>query len=170
MAMRRRAVKLVLFALVGIGVWTAWPRAFIIGEPAAAPTKPVRWMGVASCAASACHHANDPRGTKGSEYSTWAAHDKHAQAYQVLYNDRSRTMIRNLFPNDDKREAHHEPLCLKCHATGDGEPKATGPRFQLTDGVGCESCHGPAENWLAKHYQTKYKADLAELGMWPTKN
>ena len=28
-----------------------------------------------------------------------------------------------------------------------------GPRFHTTDGVGCESCHGPAAGWLASHYE-----------------
>jgi hypothetical protein len=40
-------------------------------------------------------------------------------------------------------------MCLGCHAT----PGASrGPRFQVSDGVGCESCHGPASGWLSSHY------------------
>ena len=27
-----------------------------------------------------------------------------------------------------------------------------GPRFQISDGVGCEACHGGAGGWLASHY------------------
>jgi hypothetical protein len=41
--------------------------------------------------------------------------------------------------------------CLGCHATY--VPTAQrGARFQLSDGVGCESCHGAAEGWLSSHY------------------
>jgi hypothetical protein len=29
-----------------------------------------------------------------------------------------------------------------------------GAKFQLDDGVGCESCHGGSEKWLATHYQS----------------
>ena len=41
------------------------------------------------------------------------------------------------------------PMCLGCHATPAG-PR--GVRFQTSDGVGCESCHGPASGWLSTHY------------------
>ena len=27
-----------------------------------------------------------------------------------------------------------------------------GPRFQTSDGVGCETCHGAASGWIASHY------------------
>ena len=175
--MRRLVVKLVLIALAALAVWTAWPRADVAGEPASLPEAQLaqmdtpRYMGVATCASSACHHDNGPRGAKRSEYSTWAGHDKHAQAYQVLYNDRSKAMARNLF---GREEAYKETLCLKCHAMGDGEPVAKGPLFSLIDGVGCESCHGPAEKWLSKHYQADFKSksisEKAALGLKPTKD
>lgn len=42
-------------------------------------------------------------------------------------------------------------MCLGCHATP-AAPGARGARFQLSDGVGCESCHGAASGWLASHY------------------
>jgi Cytochrome c554 and c-prime len=176
--MWRLDVKLVLVAALGASVWAAWPRGEAVAEPPArlpdelaAPAELPAWMGVATCASMACHHANESRGKKGSEYSTWAGFDKHAQAYQVLFNDRSRAMVRNLYGDSkDVKPAQEQTLCLKCHATGEGDVKAKGPRFQLTDGVGCESCHGPAEKWLGKHYQTQYKSNPAELGMWPTKN
>src|SRR5262249_1091687 len=50
----------------------------------------------------------------------------------------------------------------------------TGQRFSLADGVGCESCHGPAERWLTVHYQAGFKeksaADKASYGLLPTKD
>jgi len=46
-------------------------------------------------------------------------------------------------------EASRAPMCLGCHAT---PPGPRGPRFQLSDGVGCESCHGAASGWLSSHY------------------
>jgi hypothetical protein len=39
--------------------------------------------------------------------------------------------------------------CLSCHSTPAGQ---RGPRFQVSDGVGCEACHGPASGWIASHY------------------
>ena len=41
-------------------------------------------------------------------------------------------------------------MCLGCHA--DPGRAARGARFQTSDGVGCESCHGAAVGWLASHY------------------
>jgi hypothetical protein len=64
-------------------------------------------------------------------------------------------------------------LCLKCHAM-DAEPSARGSRFSIQDGVGCESCHGPAENWLTRHYQAGWSqlsaAEKGRFGMRPTKD
>jgi len=46
-----------------------------------------------------------------------------------------------------------EPACLGCHATFVSAAER-GPRFQSSDGIGCESCHGPAGGWIATHYTT----------------
>jgi hypothetical protein len=176
--MRQVGVKLLLLALAAAAVWAAWPRTRA-GEaaPSAPEAQPApACMGVATCASSACHHGNEGKGRKGSEYSTWAGHDKHAQAYQVLYNDRSRAMVRNLYGDGEGvKPATEQPLCLKCHATGDGDLKGQGPRFAPADGVGCESCHGPAEKYLAVHYRDGFRDKSAkekydEYGLWPTKN
>jgi hypothetical protein len=42
----------------------------------------------------------------------------------------------------------------------------------LLDGVGCESCHGPAEKWRAEHYSPSWKerADKESLGFRDTKD
>jgi hypothetical protein len=113
---------------------------------AAAPAAAPKVLGVASCAAMACHHANGTLGSKGSEYSTWVAIDPHARAYRTLFNDRSVRMQELL---DPRIKAHENALCLKCHAI---EASAGVPRAFRGDGVGCESCHGPAEHWKATHY------------------
>lgn len=42
-------------------------------------------------------------------------------------------------------------MCLGCHA--DPAPAALrGARFEVSDGVGCEACHGGSERWLSAHY------------------
>src|SRR4051812_33503911 len=153
-AMRRLVGRFLLAAAVAGGAWLAWPRPPLVGTSEAAQDSPageagardLRWMGVASCASSACHHQNGPRGSKRSEYTTWAGYDRHARAFQVLYEERSERMVQNLY-GAGARPATETTLCLKCHATGDGDtrPARVGPRFYLGDGVGCESCHGPAE-------------------------
>lgn len=181
--MFRLGVKLVLCAACAAAVWAVWPHTQATGEAAAAPAEALAapketlgWMGVASCAAMACHNANGPRGSKRSEYSTWAAHDKHAQAFAVLYTKRSSEMVGNLYGSGEGvKPAHEQTLCLKCHASGDGDPQPKGPRFQLSDGVGCESCHGPAEHYLSEHYRDSFTALSADekwhkYGLRKTKN
>src|SRR5438477_48 len=53
-------------------------------------------QGVASCASAACHHGNGPKGAWRSEYTTWISYDPHANAYEVLYDEKSVQIIHNL--------------------------------------------------------------------------
>src|SRR6516225_463627 len=118
---------LVVTALAGLAC-LAWPRSRVAGEPAApaepaaatpagnswdhgwsaAADKEATWMGVASCASSSCHHWNGPKGSLRSEYDTWAGYDKHARAFQVLFNERSQRIARNLYGEGAK--ATEQPL------------------------------------------------------------
>src|SRR5207247_703944 len=66
-------------------------------------------------------------------------------------------------------------LCLKCHATNDGNLASTGERFALADGVGCEACHGPSQKYLTVHYLSGFKEQSPEeketrYGLKNTKN
>ena len=108
-------------------------------------------VGVSSCTSTACHNRQTPGTTCGNEYAIWADCDPHARAYQALFNDRSRRMVRNLY-GPDALPAEKTALCLKCHATTEPATPAVDCRY-LGDGVGCESCHGPAKKWLTLHYQ-----------------
>jgi hypothetical protein len=81
-----------------------------------------------------------------NEYSTWVVKDKHAHAFAALTKPVATRMARIL--KIDKPEA--APKCLACHALS--VPEADRARtFDSTDGVSCESCHGPASNWLGPH-------------------
>ncbi len=102
----------------------------------------LQWLGTASCATSGCHHDNGPRGCRGSEYTTWITWDPHARAYAVLYDPLSRDIVTRLYGSQEK-PASEQQLCLSCHASSPPE-KERGPRFSVIDGIGCESCHGPA--------------------------
>jgi hypothetical protein len=124
---------------------------------------------VASCASAACHHGNGPPGSKGSEYTTWAARDPHARAYSVLFDERSREVVRTLKGLKEVRPEKEE-LCLSCHVLQDFRFKQTprGERFALGDGVGCEACHGPAQKWLGTHYLNTWRGKGE--GFVPTKD
>lgn len=81
-----------------------------------------------------------------NEYTTWYRNGAHAQAWKVLTKKESKIIGKHL----GIKSPESDPLCLKCHATY--IPKsAQGPRYRLSDGVGCESCHGAAEKYLKPH-------------------
>ena len=125
-------------------------------------------LGVATCAASQCHGSAIPRDATGilqNEYLTWTQADPHSKAYEVLSNEQSQRIAARLGIGN-AREATE---CLNCHA--DNVPVARrGEKFQLADGVGCEACHGGAEQWIASHYNTGSvtRAENLAAGMYPT--
>ncbi|MFM1847926.1 MAG: hypothetical protein RL417_1400 [Pseudomonadota bacterium] len=107
------------------------------------------YMGTGSCSSSNCHGSVSPRKATNvlqNEYVTWQKHDLHAQAWLNLGNEDSKRIAYHLGIKD----AQKDPLCLSCHATY--HPNARqGKNFQIEDGVGCESCHGPGEKYLGPH-------------------
>jgi hypothetical protein len=124
-------------------------------------------LGVASCAGSTCHGAVEPwrdSTVLQNEYTTWQSKDSHAKAYQTLLSAESKRIAKNLgLPN-----AHEAKVCLDCHA--DNVPVAQrGPQFQISDGVGCEACHGGGERWLGIHVSGRAThAQNVAAGMFPT--
>lgn len=111
-----------------------------------------RHQGVASCASSLCHGSSKPleaHAVLQNEYVTWSQFDPHSGAYRVLLEPRSREIARRM----GLGKPEEAPACLGCHA--ELVPAAQrGPRFQPTDGIGCEACHGAAERWLPTHHQS----------------
>ena len=110
-----------------------------------------RYEGVASCAGSTCHGRAEGNGAvvRQDELRQWQEPSSrggaHSRAYQALLSPRGQRIAGTL----GLGAAGSAPACLGCHATPPGE---RGDRFQLTDGVGCEGCHGPASGWIASHY------------------
>jgi hypothetical protein len=114
-----------------------------------------RYLGVATCAGSTCHGRAEGNGelVRQDEIATWqepsSPSGAHSRALAALDSVRGRQIAATLGMGDPSGE----PACLGCHATY--APAAErGPRFQLSEGVGCESCHGPAAGWIARHYTT----------------
>lgn len=124
-------------------------------------------LGVASCANSVCHGASQPfreSNVLQNEFAIWQEFDPHAKSYQTLSTDASKSMARKLGIGDPAEAK----ICLDCHADSIATDKR-GERFQLTDGVGCESCHGGAELWLNAHADRSVThADNLAKGMYPT--
>src|SRR5438132_918587 len=83
-----------------------------LGESASFSFSRLKFLGAGSCASAACHGNQGAVGAAGSEYPTWAAHDKHARAYDVLLQPRSVNIMSRL----GRANAHEDTQCLSCHA------------------------------------------------------
>ena len=133
-------------------------------------------VGTASCSARGCHGgieaASDPKQCQQNEYTHWMQ-DPHADAYRTLFNERSQSIVKRL---DGMKKAHEEPRCLACHTNPLlAHPSETESFVQQERqfGVGCESCHGSANQWLVAHtasdWHSKKRAysmpDLTDLAV-----
>ena len=136
------AFAVLLLALVIAAVVAAPPARSQGGEGG-------RYTGVASCAGSTCHGRMEGDGTvvRQDELMKWQEPSTpggaHSRAWAVLSNSRSQFIAKNLGIGVPSAA----PMCLGCHSTA-GPARVT----PLDDGVGCESCHGPAGGWIASHY------------------
>jgi hypothetical protein len=123
------------------------------------------YMGVGRCASPACHGgpataSNDLRkGKWNSSYTIWVEKDrKHAQAYNVLHNEQSKNIARNLGLSG---KPYEEARCLACHSTV-SEVSHDGRAIEA-DGVSCEACHGAARNWLTDHYARDFNRATSRM-------
>jgi hypothetical protein len=124
-------------------------------------------LGVSSCAGSSCHGALEPwpnSTVQQNEFVIWQDKDPHAKAYKTLMSEQSKRIAKNL----GLANAYEADMCLDCHADNiPADRRAKG--FQISDGVGCESCHGGAVDWLGVHVsgQADHKKNVA-AGLFPT--
>lgn len=132
--------------LAVIGLAALYPAAGAIGNPT--------FEGVASCAGSTCHGRAEGNGAvvRQDEIATWqepsSPSGAHSRAYAVLSGRRGQQIAASLGLGN----AAAAPACLGCHSTF-APAGQRGAKFALSDGVGCESCHGASGGgWLAEHY------------------
>ncbi|WP_411818342.1 multiheme c-type cytochrome [Hyphococcus sp. DH-69] len=129
--------------------------------------------GVASCATAGCHGDQVTGDGAGpvvgqNEYFQWRSNTEkgaHSRAYEVLLTPHAKRIANNLGVGPAEQAAE----CLDCHA--DNVPAAKrSQRFQISDGVGCEACHGGAQNWLAFHRIGAGHEKNIEAGLYPTED
>ena len=182
-------------SLIGVLLLAAWisvSRGHTSQEPLPPPVrsgaaKPSKFalQGAGSCASMACHNADATTGYQGREYKIAlerdfnqpvpCVKDKHAQAYAVLFNDRSQRMVRHLqrLPADAIVHPEQVDLCLRCHVQPDYKQQPA--LWMRAEGVSCEACHGAAERWLATHFRPEFKRLPVEVreneyGMYDTRS
>ncbi len=105
---------------------------------------------------------------KLNEYETWLQQDLHASAWENITPkvdpdgkpNLAARMQAILGQSPDRGKDYKVAAaaeCLTCHAVDlqpgrvKGPREPAGDRFQTSNGVSCESCHGFAENWFGPH-------------------
>jgi len=133
-----------------------------------------KYTGAASCGASNCHGSTKPKADfpKLNENIVWFQKDKHAKAYATLTNEKLKSGVSpsKIATNLKIGKAETSSKCLVCHAV-DVKPELRGPKFDISEGVHCDGCHGPAEKWLEPHAEKGWTHEQSvKLGMYDTKN
>ena len=138
---------------------------FAAGAAPGADT-PAKFLSANACASSSCHGGG---GANQNQFLVWSLKDFHSQRPPAtLTTARSKQIADALgikYPAADAR-------CTVCHAPLQAVPEnLRGENFKSSEGVSCESCHGPAENWLRGHTRTDWtRANRTAVGMRDLQN
>ena len=94
----------------------------------------------------------------------WSLRDFHSQRpFATLTTARSKQIGEALQIKDPAVDNR----CASCHAPLREVPENLHAHtFKVSEGISCESCHGPAESWLRTHTRPDYNhADRVAIGM-----
>jgi hypothetical protein len=98
-----------------------------------------KYVGVDKCAGM-CHKGD----AKGKQLEIWQD-SKHSQAYKTLQTPEADKIAKD---KGFTTPAAETPACLKCHVLGkDIDPAELDATFDKTQGVQCETCHGPGSEY-----------------------
>lgn len=98
------------------------------------------YIGASRC--KMCHRK--PEG--GDQFGIWE-NSAHSKAFEVLASEKAKELGKKV--GIDNPQTADE--CLKCHVTGHGvAAEFLGPKYDMTEGVTCESCHGPGGDYYKK--------------------
>lgn len=117
---------------------------------------PAGFVGETRCGNPTCHGAGLP--TTDAEKKNWRPWksartqwlnrniDRHSRAYATLETEGGKAIARYMGIDATKSDK-----CLVCHAPA--ARLAPGSTHRKADGVSCEHCHGPAQEWLQAHVE-----------------
>jgi predicted CxxxxCH...CXXCH cytochrome family protein len=175
---------------IAAGVWLQRASAADAGQPQPAeivqPYSNVfmslnrRFEGSQTCGGSNCHSAaqEEPAPARmANQLPIWNDQDKHSKSFQALKNDASKAIAQKLNIADAATSAK----CLGCHTIGAPQP-LHGKQFDIAEGVTCNGCHGPSNDWNAPHVEVGWTQKmrqqargnaqqlLANTGLYDTKD
>ena len=167
--MHSRAIKPgILAALAALGLYAAsraappdaHPTLLAAGDPVpAAQHAPSRkYVGDDNC--SLCHDKENPRFktdlVRLNEYSIWEQADPHhLKAFQAIESAAAANIEQRLgWPAGAAKDPARG--CIACHAV-DCRAAPCDARFRVSQGVSCEACHGPASEWIDRHWHNEWR-------------
>ena len=112
-----------------------------------------KYIGAEKC--KVCH--NTPKA--GEQYKKWKE-SLHSKAMLSLGNAKSLEYAKK----NNIADPTKEPSCLKCHSTAASVDKSLIATLTATEGVSCESCHGPGSAYKSATIM-KDKKYAMEKGM-----
>lgn len=142
-----------------------WPLLAALATTCFAADAP-KFLGAQSCATSGCHGGADD---KSRQYTVWSKYDvHHERPFATLTTARSERIAETLKLGNPTQAAR----CTVCHAPMQTVPaERLAKAVKISDGVSCENCHGPAENWIRSHTRKDYThADRVHAGMRDLQN
>ena len=150
-------------------VFCLWAGAAAAADSAVDAIAAHKHLGVATCSNSVCHGASQPfrdSDVAQNEFAIWQEFDPHSKTFATLSTPAAKSIAAKLGLGDPAQAK----VCLDCH-TDNTAAASRGERFQISDGVGCEVCHGGAELWLNAHADRSVShADNVAKGLYPTDN
>lgn len=116
------------------------------------------YIGVKKC--SMCHKSEK----QGEQLKIWE-NSQHAKAYETLTTEEANKIAAEAGYETPAAETE---ACLKCHATGYDLPEARLEKgFEVSDGVQCETCHGPGSEYKSmKTMKSREESVKAGLVVW----
>ena len=154
--MQRTLAYLFAAALAALIGWCAWPRgatATAAAPPTPAAAQGLELQGVASCS---CRRLPSRQRATGRERQRIHHLGGLRSTRPGLYRPAAGALLRHRAGLPSLERPGGGPAGSRCALPVLSRPARTQtaprrPRFSARDGVGCESCHGAAQKWLAPH-------------------
>jgi len=115
------------------------------------------YIGAAKC--KMCHN----KSTTGAQYKVWQS-APHSKAMESLSSEASLKYAAENGIADPTKEAS----CIKCHSTYGHIDQNFNIGVKITEGVSCESCHGPGSKYKSNSIMKDREKSLANGMVIPT--
>ncbi len=141
--------------LVISGLGLAFAVSCVLGQSG----DPSKLISVKKCAM--CHKKD----AKGNQYGKWQSMG-HAKAYELLGTEEAKAVAAKLGIDNPQTSGQ----CLKCHSTAYFFTETLQTDVvKLENGVSCQSCHGPGEDYKKKSVMESLEASIAGGMVHPAK-